>query len=186
MKKTAPAQTKLIKKLQGQVKELQSQLKVAQKIESEESYVAIKMAKSQSRFTRIRKEEEKDIGIGEFLLVVDINAVHETVYVPLSIASGKKPAGFVYQIEGTGEGSIANASVEVHGEGSTLITLGTIRYCKIPKGKKGTFRMQVQIRGNIGKTYTIVINQVHFKLNPEDSRYKKSLKPLRTRPLQFK
>lgn len=185
-KATASPQAELITALRGQVKELQAQLKVVQKIESEEAYVRMKVAKSQSRFTRIRKEDEKDVGIGAFLLVVEVTAPQESIYLPLSIASGKKPAGFVYQIEGTGEGSIATASVEARGESITLVTLGSIRYCKIPLGKKGTFRLQIQIRGSVGKTYMIVINRVHFKLNPEDARYKKSQKPLRTRPLQFK
>jgi hypothetical protein len=185
-KATASPQAKLITTLQGQVKELQTQLKTVQKIASEEAYVRMKIAKSQARFTRIRKENEKDVGIGAFLLVVEVTAPQDAIYVPLSIASGKKPAGFVYQIEGTGVGSIATASVEARGEGITLVTLGSIRYCRIPQGKKGIFRLQIEIRGGIGKTYMILINRMHFKLSPDDARYKKSQKPLRTRPLQFK
>jgi hypothetical protein len=108
------------------------------------------------------------------------------VYVPLSIASGKKVTGFVYQIEGTGVGSLATANVEGKGVGVTQVTLGTLRYAKIPLEKTASFRIQVEMKGKIGKEYSALIHQINYKLSATDARYKKFLGGVSTRTLEFR
>ncbi|MFM2381252.1 MAG: hypothetical protein RLZZ76_18 [Candidatus Parcubacteria bacterium] len=147
--------------------------------------VSLKIQKSQARFKRI-KNEGPDTGIGFYFLALEVTALKGAVLVPLSIASGKKVAGFVYQIEGTGAGTLSKASVEVRGEGVTQVTLGTLLFAKIPEGKKAVFRIQIETRGKIGKEYTVLIHQLNYKQSPTDARYKKFSGEIRTRTLEFK
>ncbi len=150
-----------------------------------DGFVSMKIVKSQARFKRIKKDGP-DVGVGFYFLVLEVTAVKGSVLVPLSIASGKKTTGFVYQIEGTGTGSLSEASVEVRGEEVTQVTLGTLLYAKIPEGNVATFRIQVEIRGKIGKEYSVLIHQLNYKLSPTDARYKKFASEIRTRTLSFK
>lgn len=135
--------------------------------------VGIKVEKSQARFKRIKVPGEKDIGHGEFFLLLNITALKEDVYIPLSIASGKKVTGFIYHIEGTAVGEIYTTTLSARGDGVTKITLGTLLYTKIPAGKTAEFRMLIEIRGGTSKEYKVVINRINYKLDPSDARYKK-------------
>ncbi len=148
--------------------------------------IEIRVQKRQARFKRIRNPQGPDMGVGEFFLLVEITAVQVAVYIPLSVASGKKPAGFVYQIEGTGEGAIATTDISCKGDKITQLLLGTIRYAKIPPGETATFRLLVDIKGKIGKEYTIVINRIHYKHDPSDARYQKFLEEINTPTLKFR
>ena len=159
---------------------------VEKSVKNADEFIRIKVAKSQARFTRVKNPKGADTGIGEYFLIVEVTPHTDTVYVPLSIASGKKVTGFVYQIEGTAAGLISKASVTARGEGVTQVTLGTILYCKIPPSKKAEFRIQIEIKGKIGKTYKVVINQINYKLNTSDARYKRYTQGVSTRPLEFK
>ncbi len=134
----------------------------------------------------MRVPEGRDIGAGEFFLLVDITAVSEAIYIPLSIASGKKPTGFVYQIEGTGEGIISTTTISVKGDGVTQVTLGTILYAKIPAGKTATFRILVEMRGQLGKAYSIVINRIQYKFDANEARYQKTPQEIKTKTLKFR
>ncbi len=148
--------------------------------------IQVRVQKRQARFKRIRLPKVSDVGVGEFFLLIDITATQEDVYIPLSIASGKKPTGFVYQIEGTAEGQISSTDISCGGKSITDITLGTLRYCKIPKGMTATFRILIEVKGKIGKEYTIVINRIHYKHDPSDARYVKFLEEIRTTVLKFR
>lgn len=156
------------------------------KVINADEYISVRVEKSQARFKRIKKPEGADVGIGYYFLILDVTAHKGTVHVPLSIVSGKKTTGFIYQIEGTGTGSLSTAEVKVQGEGVTQVTLGTLLYAKIPEGKTGSFRVQVGIRGKIGKEYIVIIHQINYKLSPTDARYKKLVGGVSSRALEFR
>jgi hypothetical protein len=143
---------------------------------------------STEEFTKIHDAEGSASGIGHFFLHIKVTALQNTLYVPLSIASSKKPTGFVYQIEGTGDSSIESADIslkDIKESGITQILLGTITYCEIPQGKTATFRVSIDIKGKIGREYAIVINRIQYKLNPTDTRYQKYTEEIRTSVLKF-
>lgn len=148
--------------------------------------IKVHVRKRQARFKRIRVPQGPDVGVGEFFLLVEVTAVKETVYIPTSIASGKKPTGFVYQIEGTAEGTIVTTNISCNGAGVTQVTLGTILYCKIPAGKTAIFRVLVSMRGGAGKEYKVVINRIHYKHTPSDARYQKFTEEINSSILKFR
>lgn len=141
--------------------------------------------------TYFQKQKTRDpngrmIGQGQFVLLIDIIALQETLYIPLSLASGKKPTGFVYQIEGTAAGDISTADISCRGEGITKVTLGTLLYAKVPTGSTANFRIIVNIKGGLGKVYRAVINRINYKLDPSDARYKKFYVEIPTKSLKFR
>ncbi len=136
-----------------------------------DEFLQFKLQKSQARFERIRRPNEPDLGHGEFFLLLDITAREKTLYLPISIASGKKSTGFIYQIEGTAEGTISTTDISCRGEGVAKVTLGTLLYAKIPAGKTASFRILIEMRGGVGKEYKIVINRINYKFSPSDARY---------------
>jgi hypothetical protein len=145
----------------------------------------IRVKKSQARFKRVRNPDGPDVGIGTFFLLLDITAA-ETIYIPTSIASGKKPTGFVYQIEGTGEGDISTTNISCKGAGVTQVTLGTIVYTKVPKGTTATFRILIEMKGAVGKAYRIVIHRINYKHNAADARYQKFETDIATNMVKFR
>ena len=185
MEKSSVSKKQLLKELDGQLKKLQGELVVVQKITGIDEYIQVKVKKDQARFERVRIEDGADKGIGKFFIQIDITAKLENVFIPISIASGKKATGFIYQIEGTAEGSIATANATCRGEGVTQVTLGTLLYAKIPPGKTASFRIQATIRGKIGKTYKITINRINYKLNLSDARYKQYIKEIVSDSVKF-
>jgi hypothetical protein len=148
--------------------------------------IQVNVKKSQAHFRRIRVVDAPDVGVGKYFIVIDITAVSQDVYIPISIASGKKVTGFVYQIEGTEKGSISTTDLSCDGDGVTQVTLGTIVYGKIPVGKTASFRIQIEIRGRVNHFYKIVINCINYKLSPTAARYEKFLKEISTKNLKFK
>jgi hypothetical protein len=154
--------------------------------EAGDGHIFCKVKESQARFKRVHNPPGNDTGVGEFFLLLDIIALQEAVYIPLSIASGKKPSGLVYQIEGTAEGKISTTDISCSGEGVSNITLGTLLYAKVPMGKTATLRLLVEMSGKPGNEYKIVINKVNYKLDPSDARYKKFNTAIATKVLKFK
>ncbi len=179
MPKTAPdPKVKLVTDLKKQVSALQKQLA--------EIPFTIKVQKTDAHFYRLKKQKDTDdLGLGKFLLLIDITASKETLYIPISIASGRKSAGFIYQIEGTTKGS-AIATIETRGKDSVTVTSGTISYSKILAGKTETFKIFTEVTGAEGKTYQVVVSRINYKLNPNDLRYKRFLTEIRTKTLKFK
>lgn len=178
MENPAAVKKRLLKEANDQLKKLRAQLVVAKKAEGIDEYIEVKTKKSQARYEVMRKNGEPDKGVGRFFLQINITTKKETVFVPLSIASGKKVTGFMYLIEGTGEGLITTAEVGCRGEGVTQVTIGTLLYAKIPPKATGEFRIQISTRGKRGKTYKITINRINYKLNIADARYQQYLKPI--------
>lgn len=185
MKKLTPAERKALSALQKKLKVLETNLVDAKRREGIDEYVSIKVEKRDARFTREKVEGGPDKATGRFLLFIKMTAKQTPVFVPLSAASGKNVAGFMYVIEGTGEGNIATAEVSVRGEGVAQVTMGTLQFAKIPKGRSATFRLDVTIRGRIGKQYQIVINRINYKLALADARYQQYLKPIPSEKLKF-
>lgn len=137
------------------------------------------------KLTRNRRNTDADAELAEFFFLIDLTALVETIYVPLSVASSKKPTGFVYQIEGTAPGAIVAATVSCKGEGVTQITLGTILYAKISKGMTATFRILVHMRGREAKSYKIIINRINYKHDLNTLRYESLLTALTTEMLRI-
>lgn len=150
-----------------------------------EKYILVDVKDTRESFKRTRIPDGPDRVVGNYIFIVEVTALTEDLYLPMSVASGKKPAGFVYQIEGTAEGSIQKTDISCRGEKVTQVTFGTIIYCKIPAGMTAAFRIRIETRGQVGKSYKIVISQIHFKLNPLDARYQTLIQNLQTKILKF-
>ena len=185
MKKMTAAEKKQVKVLNAQIKGLQADLVTAQKLEGKDEYISVKVDKKQARFERIKQKGVEDKAVGKFFLEIDITAKQQEVLVPVSVASGKKTAGFMYQIEGTAPGSIAATDIKVRGEGVTQVTLGTLLYAKIPAGKTASFKIQATIRGAFGKKYKLVFVRLNYKLKLTDARYQQYLKEIHSESVAF-
>ncbi len=185
MEKTTTGNKKLLKTLNAELKRLQGELVEANKLEGKDAFIGVKVKKNQARFLRIKQKGEDDKAIGKFYIEIDITAKQENVFIPLSIASGKKTAGFMYQIEGTAEGTIATADIKIRGEGVSQVTLGTLLFAKIPTSKTASFQIQATIRGKIGKTYKIVFTRLNYKLKLTDARYEQYLKEIHSESVKF-
>lgn len=185
MKKTSTGDKKILNELNAKLKTLQAELLQAHKLEGKDDFITVKVKKNQAHFQRIKQAGEADKAIGKYFIEIHITAKQEEVYIPISIASGKKVAGFMYQIEGTAPGSIATAHVSTRGNEVSQVTLGTLLFAKIPTGKTAEFQIQATIRGKIGKTYKIVFTRLNYKLHLNDARYRQYLKELHSDGVKF-
>ena len=185
MKKVSAADKKRLKELNAQIKELQAELVKANKLEGKDDYITVKVKKNQARFQRIKKKGEEDKAVGKFYIEIDITAKQKEVFFPISIASGKKAMGFMYQIEGTAPGSIVTTDIKVRGDGISQVTLGTLLYAKIPTGKTASFHIQAVIQGKFGKQYKIVFARLNYKLHLTDMRYQQYLKEVHSDSVLF-
>lgn len=146
--------------------------------------LSVHIQKAHARFDKLHDKNQPGAVAAEFFTILDITATAGDVYIPVSIASGKKPTGFIYQIEGTAEGVISTTNISCDGDGIAQVTLGTIRYCKIPAGKTGVFRILIEIRGETGEEYVILINRINYKHDPTDARYEKLVTNISTKKLR--
>lgn len=185
MKQTVADNKKQLKGLQSELKKLQTALVQANKVEGKDAYIDVRVEKKQARFQTIRQKDVEDKASGNFFIIINITAKQEPVFVPLSIASGKKTAGFMYQIEGTAAGSIMSTDLKVSGEGVSQVTVGTLLYAKIATGKTASFRIQISIRGSFGKTYKIVFTRLNYKLQLTEHLYRQYLKEIHTNSVKF-
>ncbi len=185
MKKPTPAEKRQLKELASRVKQLQKDLVTAKQVEGIDDYLGVRVSGTKFRFSRTSVEDGPDKAVGEFRFILELTAKQVPLYVPLSIASGKTVAGFMYQIEGTGESTVASASIELRTRGLTQISVGTLRYLVIPKGKMAELELVVTVRGKVGKNYRIVVNRLNYKLATADPRYQQYLKPLVSKSMRF-
>jgi hypothetical protein len=176
---------KLIKQLEAELVRLQTQLAEARKREGVDQYIEVRLKKKQARFVRIKRKEADDRAIGKFYVEVAITAEQAPIFVPLSLASGKKTAGFMYHIEGGSAASILKTDIQVRGDGVSQITVGTLLFAKLPTGSTATFRIQVEIEGGFGKTYALTFTRVHYKLALADVRYQQYLKEFHSGSVVF-
>ncbi len=185
MKKLTPAERTALSGMKTQLKNLERDLLEAKKREGIDEYLSVRLAGTKFRFTRTSVEDGPDKAVGEFRIILELTTKRAPVSIPLSIASGKTVAGFMYQIEGTGESSIASASVSLRTRGLMQTSIGTLRYVTLPAGKKSELELTVTVRGKVGRQYQIVLNRINYKLNPADPRYQQYLKPLASKSLKF-
>lgn len=178
MKKTDSHNKKLLGELQNQLKKLQVDLVEAHKREGKDPYIVVAVKKTEAHFERVRVAGEEDKAFGKFFLEVAITAKQADVFIPLSVASGKKVAGFMYQIEGTAQGSVVSTDIKVRGDSIMQVTVGTLLYAKIPTGKTASFRVYARVRGRFGKIYKLVFTRLNYKLQVADLRYQQYLKEL--------
>lgn len=178
MEKTPAQKQKLLRELNAQIKVLREKLAQANKLEGKDAYIDVKVRKSQSSFRGTKPKNHGDSVVGNFFMKVDITAKQGDVFIPISIASGKKIAGFMYQIEGTAEGSVATADIAVRGEGVLQVTVGTLHYAKIGAGQTALFEIRATVRGRYGKSYKLVFTRLNYKLSVADARYQQYLKEL--------
>lgn len=184
---TTSTQTKRqqMKELKTELEKLKLELSEVNKAAGIDEYISVKVRKNQAHYERKRDPLKTDIGIGTYQLTLDITAKTENVFIPISIASGKKVTGFIYQIEGTAEGSIGGTDITCSGEGVTQITLGTLRYAKIPPATTATFKIIFTIKGKLNKKYSATIHRINYKLSATDPRYKQYVKEIKTDTLKF-
>ncbi len=181
-----PAGTaKRLKELTAELKQLQAELNEANRREGKDLYIEVKVRKNQGNFRRIKQKGVEDKAIGKFYLEIDITAKQEIVFIPISIASGKKVAGFMYQVEGTAEGSLASSDISVRGDGVTQVTLGTLRYAKLAPDTTATFQIKAAIRGHFGKVYKLVFTRLNYKRALTDVRYEQYLKEISSANVKF-
>ncbi len=185
MQKMSPENKKRIKELDAKLHVLQDELIKANQKEGKNPHIEVKIKKNQAHFQRIKQKGVEDKAVGKFYIEVAITSKQQEVFVPVSIASGKKTAGFMYQIEGTAPGAIVTADVTVRGDEVSQVTLGTLLFAKIPTGKTATFRIQSTIRGKFGKSYKIVFSRLNYKLYLPDLRYQQYLKEIHSESVVF-
>jgi hypothetical protein len=175
----------LLRVLNAQIKKLQKELAEASAREGKDEYVKVKLGKNQGRFKRTKDAAGENIAEGHFYIEILITALLDPIFVPLSVATGKKVAGFMYHIEGTGEAAIRTTTIAVKGADISHVMIGTIRYAKIPPAKSALFQVQVQIRGSFGKTYHIVFSRINYKRSVHDQRYRQYTQQLESRRVTF-
>jgi len=184
MKTTSKDNKKLLKELQIELKSLQEKLVEAHKLEGKDMYINVRVKKNQAHSERIKERGASDKVIGKYYIELLITAKQSDVFIPISIASGKKVAGFMYQIEGTAPGSVDTADIKVRGEGVSQVTLGTLLFAKIPAGKTAEFQIRATVRGAFGKAYKIVFTRLNYKLSLRDARYLQYLKEIHSESLK--
>lgn len=150
-----------------------------------EAPLNVRVKDTNAHFRRLHEPGMLESGLGKFFLLLEITAADKDIYVPLSLASGKKPTGFVYEIEGTKEGVISTTDISCEGDGISQVTLGTILYCKIPAMATAGFRLFIETRGALGGEYHVVVSQINYKHDPRDARYVKAMEVLESASVKF-
>lgn len=178
MEKISTSKKQQLKVLTAELKKLQDDLALANKLSGLDDYIDLKVRNDQAYSQTIKGATAPSKLIGTFVTKIDITAKQTTIYIPLSIASGKTVAGFMYQIEGTAEGKIESATVQASGDNITQITVGTITYAKIPEGSTANFRISTIVKGRHGQTYHTIITRINYKLANTDKIYKQYLKEI--------
>jgi hypothetical protein len=182
---TARDTTHKIAALKAEVLRLQKELAVAKRREVTDSYINVKVTKNQGRFEKVKQENGVEGGVGRFYLEISITTKEASVLVPLSIASGKKVAGFMYHIEGTAAGKLGTAEVRVRGKGVTEVTIGTLRYAKLPEYSAASFEIRATIRGSRNDSYQLVFTRINYKRQLSDARYQQYLKEFSSERVKF-
>jgi hypothetical protein len=150
----------------------------------QDDFIQVSLRETVARLNKVPAKTGSYLRVGKYSLFIDVTALNETVYIPVSIASGRKSTGFIYHIEGT-HAERGSASIDCRGEGVSMITAGTLTYAKIPKGKTASFKILADIEGKRTEKYVVVVSRINYKLNTNDARYKRFVTDIRTGSLQF-
>jgi hypothetical protein len=147
-----------------------------------------RVVRTQSHFYKNKLpklSEYEGKGLGVFFLLFEITAGPQALHIPISIASGRKSAGFLYLVEGGSEG-VSTAVIQAKGgKGVTTVTSGSVVYTKIPSGMTASFIVNAEIIGLLRENYKIVVSTISYKTSPNDFRYKKFQTALSTSDLPF-
>lgn len=156
------------------------------KVSSLDGFITIEIGETNAYFNKIRNPKgSDDFGLGKFYLLVNVTAGKELLYIPVSVASGRKSTGFIYQIEGTAS-SVADAEITLKSKDVMTVTSGSISYAKIPAGKTATFKVLAEVTAPLRKEYRLVISRINYKLNPSDLRYKRFVTEIGSEVLKFR
>ncbi len=151
--------------------------------------MSVRIVRRQSHFYKNKLPKVAEYagkGLGTYFLLFEIVAGPDALYIPISIATGRKSAGFLYVIEGNGTGTPTALIQGKGGKEISTVTSGSIVYTKIPAGKTATFIMNAEIVGELDRSYKIILNTISYKTNPNDYRYKKFQSDLGTEMLMFR
>ncbi len=151
--------------------------------------MTVRVIRTQSHFYKSKlpsQEEYKGKGLGTYFLLFEITAGPDALYIPISIATGRKSAGFLYVVEGDGTGTPTALIQGKGGKEVSTVTSGSIVYTKIPGGKTAAFIVNAEIVGTTEHSYRIVVNTISYKTNPNEYRYKKFHTELGTDSLVFR
>ena len=151
--------------------------------------MTVRVVRTQSHFYKDklpRQEEYAGKGLGVYFMLFEITAGPDALYIPISIATGRKSAGFLYVVEGTGVGTPTVALLGKGGKDVTTVSSGTIVYTKIPQGKTATFVVNAEVIGQVERSYRVLVSTISYKTNPNDLRYKKFQVDIGTDTLLFK
>lgn len=143
-------------------------------------FVSIQVIESEARISKIPQPRGSYTLLGKYAVFIDVTAIKETLYLPVSIGSGRKSTGFIYLIEGATTVN-SKATISYKGEGTTIATSGSVSYCKIPVGKTASFKIFSDVEVVPSKKYRFVISRINYKLNPNDSRYKRLITEIGTK-----
>ena len=151
-----------------------------------DTYIVLTLLKTDAHFSEAYDTDRSDkIGTGKFNFHIDVTALKEVVYMPISIATGRKSTGFIYQIEGTGEGN-GVGSVNGRGEAVTTVTFGSITYFKILPSRTVSCKIFIEVTAPLKREYKVIIGRVNYKLNTSDARYKRFLVDIGSKTLKFR
>lgn len=165
---------------------LPSVVKVGKETLLSDGFLSIEIERTNASSGRVPKvRPAKDVHRRSYFFLVHVTAKKETLYVPVSVGSGRVSTGFIYQIEGTAAGK-AKASISGRGDDVSIVTMGSIVYSKIPVGKTASYRIMVEIEDLSKEEYKVVISRINYKLNTNDSRYKRLLLEIPTKSVHFK
>jgi hypothetical protein len=106
MLKQTTSQKQQLKAATAKLKILKGQLLAAKQASGIDDYIVVKITKNQARYERSHALGASPNGVGKFFMLVTVTAKKQDVLIPLSMASGKRTAGFMYIIEGTGEATL--------------------------------------------------------------------------------
>lgn len=151
--------------------------------------MTVRVVRRQSHFYKNklpRQDAYADKGLGTHFLLFEITAGPDAIYIPNSIATGRKSAGFLYVVEGDDAGEPTVAIISKRGEGVTTVTSGSVVYTKIDPGKTGVFIVNAEVIGSLGSSYSVIVSTISYKNNPNDYRYKKFSTELKTDILEFR
>lgn len=171
---------KLLAGLNAQLKALQTELVEANKREGKDAYIDVKLGKKQVRADAVRKKDQEDKLYARFYFEIDITAKVSDVLIPLSVATGKRTAGFMYYTEGTTTLPAAETELKVRGEGVTQLKVGTLLFAKVPTGKTAKFVIQANIQGKQKEQYQFIISRISYKLSLDEVRYLQYMKEIKS------
>ncbi len=151
--------------------------------------MSVRVVRTQMHFYKDklpRQAEYVGKGLGTYFLLFEITAGPDALFIPISIATGRKSAGFLYVVEGGGVGIPTALIQDKGGKEISIVTSGSIVYTKIPPGKTASFVLNAEIVGELERSYKLMVNTISYKTNPNDYRYKKFQSDLGTETLTFR